>query len=128
MIKNFSCNLSDPVQIDPSRQSLVRVYYGDKYVKEFEQSMISTWYDLLSSLGGIVALITGGSLMIIVELTYLLTGRFGAIFIRSWSEKRAEKKETQKRHVRDDDEGSTVRDDVIPPFIRLRKSSIAFVN
>lgn len=107
--------------MDPSHQSVVHVYYGEKHVKEFEQSMISTWYDLLSSLGGIVALITGGSLVTIVEITYLMTGRFGASFIRNLAEKY---KDGQRRRRSDT---SSLRDDDTPPFVK-RRGTIAFVN
>lgn len=112
--------------MDPSRQSVIHVYYGDKYVKEFEQSMISTWYDLLASIGGIVALITGGSMITIVEVTYLLTGRFGANYVRKLMRKYFKGKHQQ--HKRDEDNDDSVRENEIPPFVRLRKTSIPFVN
>lgn len=117
-----------PVRVDPSRQSIIYVYYGDKYVKEFEQSMISTWYDLLSSLGGIVALITGGSLMTIVEIGYILTGRFGASYVKDWVIKYRKKREIRRRLWRDHIDDDTLREDEVPPFMPTRKSTMVFAD
>uniref|UniRef100_A0A336M215 CSON006867 protein n=1 Tax=Culicoides sonorensis TaxID=179676 RepID=A0A336M215_CULSO len=98
------------VTVDPSRQSVIHVYYGDMFVKEFEQSMISTWYDLLSSLGGIMALITGGSVMTIVEITYLMTGRFGAFYVRKVM-KRFMKLKMKREYRKRESVGTTIYDE-----------------
>lgn len=116
----------EPVPVDPSRQSIVHVYYGDNVVKEFEQSMISTWYDLLSSLGGIVALMTGGSLITLVEVSYLLTGRFGATYIRDFIRRYRRNKEKQRRKRREQDDDAVSKDNEVPPFMRLQRPSNAY--
>lgn len=62
--------------------TIVHVVYGERDFSEFEQNMISTWYELLSYLGGTLSFVIGGSMLTVIELLYYCTGRFGTTLYR----------------------------------------------
>lgn len=69
--------------------------------------MIFTWYDLLSTFGGILSLVIGGSLISVIEIIYYLSGYFGALFFRMIQHSNLKKKKMIQTDVAN-----------LPPFIK----------
>lgn len=62
--------------------SMVHVFFGRSFIKEYQQTILSTSLDLLSVLGGIFSLMLGISLTSAVELIFYLTGKLFTVFTR----------------------------------------------
>lgn len=60
--------------------SMVHVFFGSSFIKEYQQTVLSTSLDLLSILGGIFSLMLGISLTSAVELFFYLTGKLFTIW------------------------------------------------
>lgn len=61
---------------------ILHVYFGNTYVTEFKQTIIHTWYELLSIYGNLAAIVIGGSLLSIAELLWFATGKFSLVWWR----------------------------------------------
>lgn len=59
---------------------ILHVYFGNSYVAEFKQTIIHSWYELLSIYGNLAAIVIGGSLISIAELLWFGTGKFSLIW------------------------------------------------
>lgn len=75
--------------------SMVHVFFGSSFIKEYQQTILSTSLDLLSILGGIFSLMLGISLTSAVELFFYLTGKLLTI----WTHKDATKKKVTFKDV-----------------------------
>lgn len=62
--------------------TIAHIYYGDAFVTEYQQTIVNTWYDLVSILGGIISLMLGASIVSVAEYLYFQTGRFGILFLK----------------------------------------------
>lgn len=60
--------------------SMVHVFFESSFIKEYQQTILSTSLDLLSILGGIFSLMLGISLTSAVELFFYLTGKLSTIW------------------------------------------------
>lgn len=60
--------------------SMVHVFFGNSFIKEYQQTILSTSLDLLSILGGIFSLMLGISLTSAVEFFFYLTGKLLTIW------------------------------------------------
>lgn len=58
------------------------MYFGNTYVTEFKQTIIHTWYELLSIYGNLAAIVIGGSLLSIAELLWFSTGKLSLVWWR----------------------------------------------
>lgn len=63
-------------------KGILHVYFGNSYVTEYKQTIIHSWYELLSIFGGLVGIVIGGSLVSIAELLWFVTGKFTLIWWR----------------------------------------------
>lgn len=61
---------------------ILHVYFGNTYVTEFKQTIIHTWYELLSIYGNLAAIVIGGSLLSIAELLWFSTGKLSLVWWR----------------------------------------------
>lgn len=60
----------------------MHVYFGNSYVTEYKQTIIHSWYELLSIFGGLVGIVIGGSIVSIAEFLWFVTGKFTLIWWR----------------------------------------------
>lgn len=60
--------------------SLVHVFYGRPFIKEYQQTILSDTYDLLSILGGVFSVMLGISLISVVEFVFYVSGKFMTIW------------------------------------------------
>lgn len=58
------------------------MYFGSPYVTEYRQTIIHSWYELLSIYGNLAAIVIGGSLISIAEFLWFATGKFSLIWWR----------------------------------------------
>lgn len=65
---------------------MVHVFFESSFIKEYQQTILSTSLDLLSILGGIFSLMLGISLTSAVELFFYLTGKLLTIWTRKTKE------------------------------------------
>lgn len=80
-----SSNLCCSDIVERNKHTVIHVYYGTDECIEYEQAMVSTWYELMSNIGGILSVVIGGSIISFIELIYHVTGRFGAAYMnRLW--------------------------------------------
>ncbi|GAB0095236.1 hypothetical protein DMENIID0001_105920 [Sergentomyia squamirostris] len=70
----------DSELVNGSHLSVVHVYFALPYAVEYQQTTVSTWYDLLASLGGLAGFTIGASLLSIMELLWFISGKFGFIW------------------------------------------------
>lgn len=59
---------------------ILHVYFGSPYVTEFKQTIIHSWYELLSIYGNLAAIVIGGSVISIAELLWFASGKFSLIW------------------------------------------------
>lgn len=76
-------DLDNKTNFDLGNFSLVHVFYGRSFIKEYQQTIMSDTYDLLSILGGVFSVMLGISLISVVELFFYVTGKFMTIW--NWS-------------------------------------------
>lgn len=84
--------------VDRDKDAIIHVFYGNDDCIEYEQAMISTWYELMSNFGGILSIVIGGSIVSVLEIIYHLTGRFGSDYCRRfpfWSKCKSATKRTE---------------------------------
>lgn len=55
--------------------AIVKVYYAEETGFLYKTSVIMTWYDLLSTFGGLLGLILGASMIMVVEIFYFYVVR-----------------------------------------------------
>lgn len=60
--------------------SLVHIFYARSFIKEYQQTILSDTYDLLSILGGVFSVMLGISLISVVELFFYISGKFMTIW------------------------------------------------
>lgn len=88
--------------------SLVHVFYARSFIKEYQQTILSDTYDLLSILGGVFSVMLGISLISVVELFFYLTGKFMTIW--NCSQNLVKVKEDTKRQAVVQQESDTIGD------------------
>lgn len=50
--------------------ALVKIYYAEESGLLYKTSVIMTWYDILSTFGGLLGLIIGSSMIMVTEIIY----------------------------------------------------------
>lgn len=100
--------------------SLVHIFYARSFIKEYQQTILSDTYDLLSILGGVFSVMLGISLISVVELFFYISGKFMTIWNYSTNIVEAEgiKKDETRQVV-------TLNDNSIGDLANLYWSEIA---
>lgn len=63
-------------------KGILHVYFGRSYGTEYKQTIIHSWYELISIYGNFASIVIGGSLLSMAELLWFLTGKFSLIWLR----------------------------------------------
>ncbi|XP_055683986.1 uncharacterized protein LOC129790505 [Lutzomyia longipalpis] len=79
---------NESISMDESHLSVVHVHFALPYAVEYLQTIVSTWYDLLATLGGLAGFIIGASLLSVVEFAWYASGKLCTV----WFEKSPEEK------------------------------------
>lgn len=56
--------------------AIVKVYYAEEAGYFYKTSVVMTWYEILSTFGGLIGLILGVSLIMAIEICYFYLVRF----------------------------------------------------
>ncbi|XP_059619329.1 sodium channel protein Nach-like [Phlebotomus argentipes] len=67
---------------EDSHLSVIHVNFALPYAVEYHQTIISTWYDLLATLGGLAGFTIGASLLSVVELLWYASGKAGTLWTK----------------------------------------------
>lgn len=73
-------DLGSETNFDLGNLSLVHIFYARSFIKEYQQTILSDTYDLLSILGGVFSVMLGISLISVVELFFYISGKFMTIW------------------------------------------------
>lgn len=82
MIADWANLLDDQESDDLEDLSVIHVFFANSYVTEYRQTLVYTWYELLSIFGAMCGIVIGASIISVMEMLWFLSGKCGMIWTK----------------------------------------------